>query len=60
MMLMQPPSDIGRSIIPGHELVDAALLVAADDPGEDVSEIGHRLDVSISEAMTPQFSAPAS
>jgi hypothetical protein len=49
----------------GQQLVDLAIGVSLDDPGEDVGNIAERLDplslqVSISEATTAQCAAPLS
>jgi hypothetical protein len=33
------------AISPGQELIDLAVGMAVDDPGEDVIEIGERIDV---------------
>ncbi len=33
-----------RDVGPGQELVDAAIGMAVDDPGEDVGEVTERLD----------------
>ena len=47
--------DLGEG--PREKLVDCATV---DDPRKGVGEIGVRVDVSISEAMTAQLSAPPS
>jgi hypothetical protein len=48
---------------PGQQLVDVAIWMSLDDPRQDVSEIGERIDVVEpaglgQEAMTVQCSAP--
>jgi hypothetical protein len=50
---------------PRQQVIDLAVRVAIDDPGDDVGEVGVRLSpmslqVRISEAMTAQCSPPPS
>jgi hypothetical protein len=53
----------GIGVGPGHELVDLTGGVAVDEAADDVGELGWgstalSLQVSISEAMTPQWTPP--